>query len=138
MFHTFGAHPAACAAAAEVLSILREESLVERAGQRGAQLTQLLNKRLNGLPWVAEVRGRGLLQAVEIVSDSNSLEPFPESSQIANRIVGKALEHGVFFYGGGTGEFRDMVCMGPAFTVTEQDLETMAEVLGRSIEEVCG
>jgi adenosylmethionine-8-amino-7-oxononanoate aminotransferase len=138
MFHTFGAHPAACAAAAEVLTIIDAEQLVERAPQQGKRLAENLDARLRPLPWVAEVRGRGLLQAVEVVSDPDSLQPFPESADIANRIVARALDHGVFYYGGGTGEFRDMVCMGPAFTVQDEHLDTMAEVLAQSIEEVCG
>ena len=138
MFHTFGAHPAACAAAVEVLSILTEEGLTQRAAEQGTQLHELLKQRLDGLPWVAEVRGRGLLQAVEIVQAADTLEPFDESAQIASRVVASALTHGVFFYGGGTGEFRDMVCMGPAFTVETGDLEKMADVLGTAIEEVCG
>jgi len=137
MFHTFGAHPAACAAAAEVLAIIDEEDLITRAADQGICLAEKLNSRLGELPWVAEVRGRGLLQAVEVVSDRDSLEPFAESADVANRIVGRALQHGVFFYGGGTGEFRDMVCMGPAFTVNEDHLDMMADVLARSIEEVC-
>jgi adenosylmethionine-8-amino-7-oxononanoate aminotransferase len=137
MFHTFGAHPAACAAAAEVLTILVEEDLVERARTMGALLSEALKETLGQHANVAEIRGRGLLQAVEIVTDRDSLTPFPESDNIAGRIVGEALSRGVFFYGGGTGEIRDIVCMGPPFIIDETHVEIMANVLRQSIDAVC-
>lgn len=138
MFHTFGAHPAACAAAAEVLTILVEENLTERARVMGGLLGEALEARLGQHPHVAEVRGRGLLRAVEIVRDRETLEPYPEADNIANRIVGKGLDRGVFFYGGGTGEIRDIVCMGPPFTIDETHVEMMADTLAAAIDEVCG
>ncbi|MEJ2088503.1 MAG: aminotransferase class III-fold pyridoxal phosphate-dependent enzyme [Gammaproteobacteria bacterium] len=138
MFHTFGAHPAACAAAAEVLAILREEQLTERADKMGRLLQERLVARLGQHPHVAEVRGRGLLQAVEIVKDRDSLEPYPESDNIASRVVSRALKEGVFFYGGGTGEIRDIVCLGPPFIVEEEHLDVMAATLGKAIDDVCG
>ncbi len=137
MFHTFGAHPAACAAAAEVLTILTEENLVERARVMGERLKAGLITRLGQHPHVAEVRGRGLLLAVEIVRDRASLEPYEESDNIAGRIVGEGLKEGVFFYGGGTGEFRDIVCMGPPFIIDDGHVETMIETLATAIERVC-
>ena len=138
MFHTFGAHPAACAAAAEVLTILIEEQLTERAAEMGALLADKLESALGQHPHVAEVRGRGLLQAVEIVRERDTLETYPESDNIASRIVAKAIDNGVFFYGGGTGEIRDIVCMGPPFIVEESHLDAMVETLTLAIDQVCG
>ncbi len=137
MFHTFGAHPAACAAAAEVLDIMVEEDLVERARTMGALLAERLSDRFAQHPHVAEVRGRGLLQAIEIVADRDTLEPFPEAAQTANRVVGRGLKHGVFFYGGGTGAVRDIVCLGPPFIIEEQHVDEMVDVLGRAVDETC-
>ena len=138
MFHTFGAHPGACAAAVEVLSIMVEESLVERAGQLGKRLATRLREAFSNHPFVAETRGRGLLQGIEIVADRSTLEPFPMADQIAVRIVQAALKRGVFFYAGGTGEFRDAVLLGPPFVVTEADIDTMAAVLREAVDEVVG
>lgn len=89
-------------------------------------------------PFVAEVRGRGLLQAIEIVKERDTLTPFAEAEKVSNRIVGNALKKGVFFYGGGTGEVRDIVCMGPPFIIEEQHIETMVEVLLDAVNEVTG
>ncbi|MCZ6617128.1 MAG: aminotransferase class III-fold pyridoxal phosphate-dependent enzyme [Gammaproteobacteria bacterium] len=138
MFNTFGAHPAACAAGAEVLTIMVEENLVERSAEMGALLQKRLIDTFSNHPHVAEVRGRGLLQAIEIVRERDTLTPFDEADNVSNRIVANALKKGVFFYGGGTGEVRDIVCMGPAFIIEEQHIETMVEVLLESLNEVTG
>lgn len=136
MFNTFGAHPAACAAAAEVLTLLREENLVARVATLGQRLSGLLTAAFHDHPHVAECRGRGLLQAIEIVQDRETLEPFPQSADITNRVVGSALRKGVFFYGGGTGAVRDIVCMGPPFIIDDADLVHMVEVLRETVDEV--
>jgi adenosylmethionine-8-amino-7-oxononanoate aminotransferase len=138
MFHTFGAHPAACAAAAEVLTILVEEDLVSRAAEMGDRLQAALVTRLGQHPHVAEVRGMGLLRAVEIVRDRETLTPYDEADNISSRVVGEGLKEGVFFYGGGTGEFRDIVCMGPPFIIDDAHVEAMVETLGTAIDRVCG
>jgi hypothetical protein len=138
MFHTFGAHPAACAAACEVLKILTEEHLVDRAARMGDRLARRLHEAFDAHPHVAEVRGRGLLQAIEVVADRETLEPFPEDARITDRIVGAALARGVFFYPGGTGAVRDILCLGPPFTIEEADVERMASVLLDSVNDVTG
>ncbi len=136
MFNTFGAHPAACAAAAEVLNIIIEENLVEQAQQRGQYLQDQLTNTLADHPHVAEIRGSGLLRAIEIVQDRESLERFPVEASISAKIVAKGLAMGVFFYGGGTGDVRDIICMGPAFIIDENQLDEIVSTLAQSIDDV--
>ncbi|HTX51422.1 MAG TPA: hypothetical protein VME40_18755, partial [Caulobacteraceae bacterium] len=78
------------------------------------------------------------LQALEIVRDRDTLEPFAPEERITNRIVSHGLKHGVFFYPGGTGVVRDIVCLGPPLISTDAEIDLMAEVLERSIREVLG
>jgi adenosylmethionine-8-amino-7-oxononanoate aminotransferase len=133
MFYTYSAHPAACAAADCVLDILEREDLVARA----AALGERLRKRLAALeshPHVAEVRGRGLLQAVELVRDRASLEPFPEPARLVTKVVAAGLSHGVFFYPGGCGGARDVIVLGPPFVIGEAEIDLLAEVLEASID----
>jgi adenosylmethionine-8-amino-7-oxononanoate aminotransferase len=135
MFNTFGAHPAACAAAAEVLTIMREENLVQQAEERGTYLQQRLTDLLSNHPHVAEIRGKGLLRAIEIVKDRDTLEQFPLDAQISSQVVVNGLKKGVFFYGGGTGVVRDIVCMGPPLTISEAQLDQVAETLLACVDE---
>lgn len=134
MFHTFGAHPAACSAGAAVLQILREEQLVERAARMGEAFLAQLAARFAEHPQVAEVRGRGLLLAIEVVADRSTLARFPEAIDMTGRIVREGLDRGVFFYAGGTGAQRDILCLGPALTSSEAELAQMGEVLLAAVD----
>lgn len=132
MFYTYSAHPAACAVADKVLEIMEREDLVARAAEQGAYLAE----RLGGLrdhPNVAEVRGRGLLQAVEIVRDRETLAPFAPEQRITTRVVVAGLARGVFFYPGGSKPGPDVLCLGPPFIVTKDEIDRIVDVLGESI-----
>ena len=133
MFYTYGGHPAACAAASAVLDIMTREDLVARAERMGRVLAQRLTL-LAQHPHIAEIRGRGLFHAIEIVKDRSTLECFSVQDQIAQKIVAAGLESGVFFYPGGNGTVRDIIVLGPPFTLGEDDIDRMVEVLGRAID----
>lgn len=133
MYYTFGGHPGACAAADAVLAILEREDLVRRAAAMGERLRAALAP-LARHPHVAEVRGLGLLQAVELVRDRETLEPFPAEARLAWRVVVQGLLRGVFFYPGGTDPARDVVCLGPPLVIEDAEIELLARVLGEAID----
>jgi adenosylmethionine-8-amino-7-oxononanoate aminotransferase len=133
MFFTFSAHPGACAAADAVLDILEREALVERAEKLGFALSRRL-ARLAAHPHVAEVRGRGLLHAVELVRDRVTLEPFPKEARLTARVVGAGLARGVFFYPGGCDPARDVILLGPPFVIGEAEIDHLVDVLEASID----
>jgi adenosylmethionine-8-amino-7-oxononanoate aminotransferase len=134
MFYTYSAHPASCAIADKVLEIVEREGLVERAAEMGSVLRERLDQ-LADHPHVAQIRGRGLLQAIELVRDRATLEPFPAEQRVAGRVVAAGLRQGVFFYPGGVDPARDVVCLGPAFTIERDEIELIANVLEKSIAE---
>jgi adenosylmethionine-8-amino-7-oxononanoate aminotransferase len=135
MFFTYSAHPAACAAADKVLEIIDREGLVERAAEMGERLHERLAS-LQDHPNVAEVRGRGLLQAVEFVQDRESLEPFPAEIHFSGRFVAAGMSNGVFFYPGGCDPARDVVCFGPPFTITPDEIDHIVTVFEKTLAEV--
>ena len=136
MFHAFGALPASCAAAATVLRIVREAGMVERVARAGANLRSALEARLGQHPLVAEIRGEGLLMCVEVVKNRETLEQFPIEAGVTNKLIGAGMREGVFFYPGGTGQMRDLICMGPPFTITDDEIQMLADVLGRILDEL--
>ena len=136
MFTTFGAHPSACAAATEVLEIMYEEDLVNHAQTKGEYLITRLQDSLSQHPNLSEVLGRGLLAAVELVRNRETLEQFPEELAVTDKIIGRGLKEGVFFYGGGTGTIRDVVCFGPPFTVSESQLDRIVDTFVNSVNDV--
>jgi adenosylmethionine-8-amino-7-oxononanoate aminotransferase len=135
MFYTFGGHPVACAAAEVVLDIVEREKLVERAAAMGARLRVGL-ARLERHPHVAQVRGLGLLQAVELVRDRETCEPFPAEARVTARVVATGIRNGAFFYPGGCDPARDVICLGPPFVIEPAEIDWLVDVLERSIDEV--
>ena len=136
MFHTFAALPQSCAASCAVLKILREEKLCNRVEPLGNKIIERLTKKLGQHPHVAEIRGKGLLIGIEIVQNKSSLEPFPEEHKITGQVMQKGLEQGVFLYPGGTGEYRDIICIGPAFIIEDSEIDQIVEVAESSIKAV--
>jgi adenosylmethionine-8-amino-7-oxononanoate aminotransferase len=102
----------------------------------GEKLQRRLQETFAAHQHVAEVRGRGLLQAIEIVANRETLETFPEAANLSGQIVSEALKRGVFFYGGGTGSVRDIICLGPPFIVEESHIEQMCGTLAESVDAV--
>ena len=115
-----------------MLRILEDEALVERAARMGEKLAELL-AGLADHPNVGDIRGRGLLQAIEIVRDKDTLEPFPIEARVTGKVVAAGLKEGVFFYPGGCDPARDVITLGPPFVISEEDLGTIATVLESAI-----
>lgn len=90
--YTYCGHPVACAVAAANLEVIEREGLLENATRVGAHLLRGLES-LRDLPVVGEVRGAGLLAAVELVADRETREPLRlRRQEVANRVRD---EHGV-------------------------------------------
>ena len=136
MYHTYGAHPPACAAASAVLNIIKNEDLLSNVEQMSAYLWNKIIQ-LRKHPKVAEVRGRGLLYAVEIVKDKDTLECYPQASAITAKIVSACLQRNCFVYFGGTGAVRDIILIAPHFIVSQSDIDFMIWAISDSIDEVC-
>jgi adenosylmethionine-8-amino-7-oxononanoate aminotransferase len=138
MFYIYSGHPGACAAADKVLEIMEREALVERSAEKGEYLRQRLEAELGQHPNVAEIRGQGLFFGLEIVADRETLAMFPLEANVTARVVGAGIKDGVFFYSGGTGAVRDIICVGPAFTIEDSELDRIAETLKRAIDKAVG
>ena len=133
MLHTFGALPQSCAAATAVLKILREENLVQRAGVIGQETLERLQGTFGQHPNVAEIRGAGMLIGIEIVRDRDSVERFDGKARVTDHLTSAAMNAGVFFYPGGTGEYRDVMCIGAPFIIDEPEIELMETALAAAL-----
>lgn len=133
-FFTYSAHPGAVAAADTVLDILEREKLVERAAVMGELLAEALRVEFGDHPHVGDIRGRGLLQAIELVADRTTREPFPASAGLTGKILEAGLERGAFFYPGGCGPAQDVIVMGPPFIITSDEIAHLVSVLAASLD----
>jgi adenosylmethionine-8-amino-7-oxononanoate aminotransferase len=133
MFFTYSAHPASCAAADVVLDIMERERLVERAAEMGEKLAKRLARLLDH-PNVGDVRGRGLLQAVELVADKATRAPFPARAGLTAKIVAAGLANGIWVYPGGVDPARDVITFGPPFTIGESEVEEIGARFEKALE----
>ncbi len=133
MFFTYSAHPASCAAADKVLEILEREQLVERAALMGEKLGKRLMRLLDH-PNVGDVRGRGLLWAVELVADKLTKASFPAATGLTAKVVAAGISHGIFVYPGGVDPARDVITFGPPFTISEREIELIGQRFERALE----
>ena len=92
---TYSAHPIGAAAGVANLKLIDSMGLVENAGSVGSYLKQTLNAAIGDHPNVGEVRGEGLLCAVEFVADKTDRTFFDPAKKVGARIVAKLLEEGV-------------------------------------------
>lgn len=136
--HTFDGHPSSCAAAKSVLEIILQERHLDRVSEKGELLGQLLTSTLGDHPHVAQIRGRGLLWAVEIVQQRSTLERFPQFLNVTRKVVHKSIEMGVFFYPGGTSAERDIIILSPPYIVEREEINEMVRVLKSALDQVIG
>ncbi len=131
--YTYSAHPVSCAVALENLRIIREEGLVEMAGEKGVELIRNLEQACGGHPNVGEVRGKGLMAAVEVVADRGTRELFPASEKVGPRLLKAIDERGVFSRLRG-----DVFVCAPPVCSTSADLAQIADAVAGALEEVLG
>ena len=134
MYYTYSAHPASCAIADKVLEIMERDGLVARAARSGERLRKRLVAELGDHPNVAEIRGRGMLQAIELVRDRATSEPFPGDAKAAGAVVAAGLAHGAFFYPGGCAPAQDVVVLGPPLNASDAELDECAALLHKSLD----
>jgi adenosylmethionine-8-amino-7-oxononanoate aminotransferase len=136
---TYSHHLVGAAAGRAVLGILRERDLVTAAERQGKRLRAGLQARLEGHPAVGDVRGLGLLVAVELVADRAGRMPFARAERVTERVVAAARERGLLVYsstghaGGGDG---DLVLLGPPLVISDAEVDEALETLGEAIEAV--
>ena len=112
---TFGGNPLACAVATAALEVLKEEKLAETAEKMGEIFRQELAS-LKNLPWIAEVRGKGLLNAVEID---------PKHKRSAWDICLELAEHGLL----AKPTHGHIIRFAPPLVISEEDLRAGIEMI---------
>jgi adenosylmethionine-8-amino-7-oxononanoate aminotransferase len=135
--HTYMGHPMAAAAGLAVQEVIRRDNLLENVRSMGAHLSRRLNERFGNHHHVGDIRGRGLFQAIELVADRGSKEPFDPALKLHARIKREAMARGLMVYPmGGTidGRRGDHVLIAPPFIVTESDVDTIVDRLGDAVD----
>jgi adenosylmethionine-8-amino-7-oxononanoate aminotransferase len=135
--HTYMGHAVGCAAALAVQEVIKNEDLLNNVQRQGRALENLLVERFGSHPRVGDIRGRGLLRAIEIVEDRRSKKPFASTLKLHARIKQRAMAEGLICYpGGGTadGESGDHVLIAPPFNVTPPQIEEIVAKLASALD----
>ena len=90
-------------------------------------------------PFVGDVRGKGLMTAIEFVKDQGTKEPFPRSERFAEKVIDIAFENGLVLYPGAgfvDGVNGDMVMVGPPFVIEEGQIDELIEILKKTFSQM--
>lgn len=96
--HTYAGNPMACAVGLTVLDRILDDRLAENSAAMGSRLLAGLNQLAERYPLIGQVRGRGLLTALEFVRDRKTRAPYPTESQLFTLITRQAFELGLIIY----------------------------------------
>lgn len=129
LFHTYGANPVACAAGRVVLHVIQDERLQQNAQSVGGALKARLEKLQQKYPVIGDVRGRGLMMAIELVKDRATKTPDPETTA---RVFEETRRQGLVL--SKSGPDRSILRMVPPLCLSMEDVDPVAEAMDRSFD----
>jgi alanine-glyoxylate transaminase/(R)-3-amino-2-methylpropionate-pyruvate transaminase len=130
-FNTFGGNPVSCAIGKAVLDVIDRENLQQACRERGAQLLAGLERLMARHPIIGDVRGKGLMVALELVKDRKTKEPAREATaQVFERIK----ELGALVGKGGL--FGNTIRITPPMCIKKEDIEFLLEVMDIAFGEL--
>ena len=127
--YTHEKNPVTCRAALTTLEVIEEEGLVERARELGAYALERLFEMMDRHPLIGDVRGRGLLMGVELVSDRDRREP---AAGAAEDVFYRCLERGLSF----KITMGNVLTLSPPLIIERGDLERALDILDVCLGEV--
>ncbi|MGC4023799.1 MAG: aspartate aminotransferase family protein [Mesorhizobium sp.] len=132
---TYSAHPICAAAGVANLELIDELGLVENAGTIGAYFRAGLADALGGHRHVGEVRGDGMLAAIEFVEDRDGRTFFDPARKIGPQIASALLEKGVI---GRAMPQGDILGFAPPLCLTKEEADTVVDAAAKAVKKVLG
>ena len=132
---TYSAHPIGAAAGIANLEVIDRLNLVENAARTGPYLTEALSSALEGKRHVAEVRGVGMLSAVELMEDAKAGTFYDPPGKLAGQVAAAMVRRGVIARAMPEG---DIIGFAPPLSLTPEEADTVARVTAEAIDEVLG
>jgi L-2,4-diaminobutyrate transaminase len=132
---TYSAHPVGAAAGVANLKLLDDLNLIQNAGDVGAYLNTQMRAALQDHRHVGEVRGEGMLCAVEFVKDRDTRQFFDPADKVGPRVAAALMGHGVI---GRAMPQGDILGFAPPFCMTREEVDEVVEKTAKSISEALG
>lgn len=130
---TYSAHPIGAAAGVANLKLLDDQNLIANAGEVGAYLNSAMRDALSDHANMGEVRGEGMLCAVELVKDRDDRVWFDAADKVGPRIVAAMLDRGVIARAMPQG---DIIGFAPPFSLTREEADEVVAATTGAIEEI--
>lgn len=136
--HTYFSNPFSCAVAHAVLEEVVDQNLLARATVLGERLKSGLLRLKDRSSIVGDVRGLGLLMAIEIVAEKTTKKAFPTELNIPNMLTEHGLKHGLALYNrrANKGVYGDMQLIAPPLVSSESEIDEMVERLGHAVADL--
>ncbi|MEJ6122183.1 aspartate aminotransferase family protein [Vibrio sp. 2-Bac 85] len=136
--HTFMAHPMACASALATINTILNEHLLDKVTEQGEKLKNKLEVALQPLPYVGDIRGRGLFLGVELVADKLTKTPLASSTEANKKVKNIAMQHGLMCYpmaGTIDGKQGHHILIAPPFIINDEQLDELVSKLTSALIE---
>ena len=130
--YTYSGHPVPAAVAIEALKIYDEIGIVEHVRAVGPHMQSELRRRFAGHEMVGEVRGIGMIGAVELVADKAARQNFAPGLKMAARLAKLGEQHGVIC----RGLANDTIAFSPPLIITEAEIDEMLDRVERALEDL--
>ena len=131
--HTYSGNPLACAAANAVLDIMKDGSILNTANKNAIYFNNLLKEKFTNHKYVGEIRSIGLINAIELVKDIKTKEPFDSKLRLGYQIYKKALKKGVILR-----PLGDIIYFNPPLIINREQINFATDVAYNCINEVLG
>jgi L-2,4-diaminobutyrate transaminase len=131
--YTYSGHPIGAAAANAVLDIVEKEDLAGKARETGAYLQSRLEAVFAQLPTVGEVRGVGMLAAIEFVADRDKKVRFDPRLKVGARVAKAARDRGLIARAMPHG---DILGFAPPLVATRADVDEIVDIAEKAVREV--
>jgi 4-aminobutyrate aminotransferase/(S)-3-amino-2-methylpropionate transaminase len=125
---TFGGNPVACAAALAVIEVMFDEKLPERGAKLGERALARMRAWMERFSKIGDVRGRGAMVAMELVSDRATREP---AGALTNDVLRYCHEHGLAILKAGL--YDNVIRLLFALVITEQELDRGLDILEEAL-----
>ena len=137
--YSYNANPIACAVGIAVLDEIEKRGLCENPVTRGADLRAGLERLKERYPIVGDVRGKGLLLAVELLADQDSKAPLPLDFMATSRIRAHGLNNGIMLYArpSAGARFGQWFIVAPPLTITPDEIYNILERTEATVSAVC-
>jgi 4-aminobutyrate--pyruvate transaminase len=129
---TYSGHPVPAAVAIETLKIYDELDIGGHVGSVGPHMQAELRKRFADHPLVGEVRGTGLIAAVELVADKAAHKNFDPKAKVGPRLGKLCEDHGVI----GRTVMNDVLCFSPPLIITKDEIDAMLDRVGKALDDL--